>query len=161
MIPNYPKVDKRIRKTKRYKIEFFLLQVRMILLTPFKLLHMMLCKYYINSIIEFISVVSGIGICEYFIWLLFPLNEKTAFTFVILSILNVTVIAYLILFIVDNIINFFSRILEYPTYKYDKIREIIRTEKDDYSIGLDEKAKVGINQFIKKDKREKEFTFKG
>lgn len=161
MIPDYSKVDKRIKETKKYKIEFLLLQVRMILLTPFKLLHMLFCKYYINSIIEFISVVSGIGVCEYFIWLFFPLEGKTTLAFMVLSIFNVTVVAYLILFVVDNIIKFFTYILEYSTYRYNKIREIIRNEKDDYSIGLDEKAKVGINQFIKKDKKEKEFTFKG
>lgn len=158
---NVPKVDKRIRNTKRYKVEFFLLQIRLVILAPFKFLYIMFKNAYKNPIVDFISIVGGIGVCEYFIWLMFPFQGKTAVVFIILSLLNVSVGATIFNACVDYICKFFIGLLNYPNYIYDKIREIIRTEKDDYSIGLDEGAKVGINQFIKKNKQEKEFTFKG
>lgn len=156
-----PKVDDRIRKTKRYKFEFILLYIRLILLTPLKFIYIIFSNAYKNQIVDFISIILGIGICEYFIWLLIPFNGNSAILFMLLSILNATFGIVVINKITNNVCKFFMWLFRYPNYMYNKIREIIRTEKDDYSIGLDEEARVGINQFIKKNKKEKEFTFKG
>lgn len=133
----------------------------MTILTPIKLVHMFANFLYKSRFVEGAFLLSGIAVTVYPLYrLLYPFDEKWK-TMLALAygIVGLTAELMLLVKVWRCICKALLGITSYGNIYYNGYRERIRHDTGNYSMGLEEEARVGIGYFIKRNKKDKELVY--
>ena len=133
----------------------------MTILTPIKIVHMFANFLYKSRFIEAVFLLSGVAATVYPLYkLLYPFGEKWQ-TMLALAygIVGLATELMLLAKVWKFICKFLLGITSYGNIYYNGYRERIRHDTGNYSMGLEEEARVGIGYFIRKNKKDKELIY--
>ena len=139
----------------------FFLKVKLISLTPVKLLHIWSERLRRSQLGEFLFATTGVVTSfALVIYALFPFDSKWKFIIAFIGIIFIFSFEIMLLISLWKKLQIFLYNASMDgNIRYNKCRDILRRKCSNYSMGVDEKAVVTIDYFIKKNKKEKRFVY--
>ena len=161
MVEMKMKTKQERKEYRKDKINTFSTRVKLIMLTPIKLIYMIAQTLKSSQIGEMIFVILGLA-ATIMLGLYFILPFNARWKYVAFFAYITIMIAFEIMFLIsvwNKFHSFICRITRNGNVEYNKCRDRLREKVKNYSMGLDEEAKEPIDYFIKKMKPEKPIVF--